>query len=111
VPDEQSRAEFAVEATIIARALSIILYIYSMVLVFNQGVWTDSPLPEPLDRAWSKDHQFTYASIYQQLRSKGFSHEKSSQVAEAYIYREIAPKLKFTKEVQVLLEIASRPKE
>lgn len=77
-----------------------------MVLVFNQGIWTDIPLPEPLDRTWSKDNQFIYVTVYQRLRSKGFSHEKSSQVAEAYIYREIAPKLKFTKEVQVLLEKA-----
>ena len=77
-----------------------------MSYVFSQGIWRQVPLPKPLDRAWTKDHQFIYAAVYQKFIEKGFSHEVVAQVAEAYVYREISPSLKFTKQLQALLETA-----
>jgi hypothetical protein len=47
-----------------------------------------------------------YAAVYQRFIEKGFSHQLTAQAAEAYVYREISPGLKFTKELQALLETA-----
>jgi hypothetical protein len=77
-----------------------------MVPIFNQGKWLHVKLPVPLDRAWTKDHQLLYAAVYQRLIQRGISHELGTQVAEAYVYREVSPGLKFTRELQALLEIA-----
>lgn len=77
-----------------------------MLPVFSRGSWSRISLPKPLDRAWTKDHQFLYAAVYQKLVDQGISHELVTQVAEAYVYREISPGLKFTKELQALLEKA-----
>lgn len=77
-----------------------------MVPVFSRGVWVHVALPKPLDRAWTRHHQFLYAAVYQKLVEQGISHELVTRVAEAYVYREISPGLKFTKELQALLEKA-----
>ena len=75
-------------------------------LVFNQGVWTDVPLPAPLDLSWTLDQQFLYTAVYQKYSAKGLSKEKAAQVAEAYVYKELLPGLKFQKEMEALLGTA-----
>lgn len=75
-------------------------------LVFNQGAWNDVPLPRPLDRSWTRDQQLLYTAVYQKYSAKGLSKEKAAQVAEAYVYKELLPGLKFQKELEALLEKA-----
>jgi hypothetical protein len=56
-----------------------------MVLVFSRGAWVDITLPN--NPSWTPDDWFLYASVVALFVGKGFSHEKSSQLAEAYVFK------------------------
>ena len=66
-----------------------------MVLVFSRGKWLNITLPHIVDRMWSPQHNFIYATITEQFVVKGFSEARAAQLAEAYVYKQICSGLKY----------------
>jgi hypothetical protein len=77
-----------------------------MVLVFSRGKWLNIALPHVVDRMWSPQHNFIYATVAQQFVVKGFSEARAAQLAEAYVYKQICPGLKYDRalEQELILE-------
>lgn len=71
-----------------------------MVLVFSRGKWLNIPLPHIVDRMWSPQHNFIYATAAQQFVVKGFSEARAAQLAEAYVYKELCPGLKYDRSTE-----------
>ena len=71
-----------------------------MVLVFSRGKWLNIPLPHIVDRMWTTQHNLIYATVAQQFVVKGFSEARSAQLAEAYVYKQICPSLKYDRALE-----------
>jgi hypothetical protein len=71
-----------------------------MVLVFSRGKWLNIPLPHIVDRMWSPQHTFIYATVAQQFAMKGFSEARAAQLAEAYVYKQLCPGLKYDRNLE-----------
>ena len=71
-----------------------------MVLVFSRGKWVNIPLPCIVDRAWTAQHNLVYATVAEQFMVKGFSEPKAAQLAEAYVYKQLCPGLKYAHAVE-----------
>ena len=81
-----------------------------MVLVFSRGKWLNIALPHIVDRMWTTEQTFVYATAVQQFVVRGFSEVRAAQLAEAYVYKQACPGLKYDRpleeEIQSLSEIA-----
>ena len=49
---------------------------------------------------WSPQHNFIYATVAQQFATKGFSEARAAQLAEAYVYKQICPGLKYDRALE-----------
>jgi len=77
-----------------------------MVLVFSRGKWANIPLPHIVDRMWSPQHNFIYATVAQQFLLKGFSEARAAQLAEAYVYKQLCPGLTYDRALEQELALA-----
>jgi|APCry1669190288_1035285.scaffolds.fasta_scaffold44882_3 hypothetical protein len=73
-----------------------------MVLVFSRGAWVDITVPN--NPSWSPDTYFLYATVLASFVAKGFSHEKSSQLAEAYVFKKTLG-LSYSKSIEAELAL------
>ena len=58
------------------------------------------PLPHIVDRMWSPQHNFIYATVAQQFLVKGFSEARAAQLAEAYVYKQLCPGLTYDRNLE-----------
>lgn len=75
-----------------------------MVLVFSRGKWVNIPLPHIVDRMWSPQHNFIYATVAQQFLLKGITEARAAQLAEAYVYKELCPGLMYDRTLEKELQ-------
>lgn len=66
-------------------------------LVFSNNIWRSVKIPKGYDPCWIEADFLYYASCWVLAESKGFSEQRSEQLAEALVSKRLYPDLFYDK--------------
>jgi hypothetical protein len=73
-------------------------------LVFSGNEWIEVSLPAGYDPNWTEQDTYFYAVVWGLAFRKGFSQQKTSQLAEAAVFKRVYPGIQFFDSLEKDLE-------